>query len=156
MSFSELTSSCEADTQSFGAQLARSCFKAQPAFVRLSGPLGAGKSALARGFIKEWLALSGEPSPDTIVSPTYNIVKMYGTKAPLAHLDLYRLNSMRELEQLGFEHYFFEQQCCLVEWLEQIPEALQAMPPYAVQIEIEPGASEHERVIKTRSSTKTF
>ena len=155
MSYSELQSRCEAETQNFGAELARVAFKAQPAFVRLSGQLGAGKSTFARGFINEWLTLCGEPKPDNIVSPTYNIVKMYGTKAPLAHLDLYRLNSLRELEQLGFEHYFYEQACCLIEWLEQIPEAVGHMPANAIQVELAQGRDEKTRTIRVRSSTKT-
>ncbi|MBI3557326.1 MAG: tRNA (adenosine(37)-N6)-threonylcarbamoyltransferase complex ATPase subunit type 1 TsaE [Deltaproteobacteria bacterium] len=150
----EWKSGSETDTQAAGARLARAAFKIQPAFIRLTGPLGAGKSALARGFIKEWLSLSGEPSPESIVSPTYNIVKMYGAKSALAHLDLYRLGSLRELEQLGYEHYFFELQCCLVEWLEQVPEVLPMVPPYAIQVEIEFSAKDSERVIRVRSSTK--
>lgn len=133
-----LLTNSEAETQREGARLAEE-LKAQtaPAFVQLQGDLGAGKTAFARGFIKKWSELSGDALPDVITSPTYNIVKVYGTRAPLAHLDLYRLKSMEELEQIGFEHYFFELKGCLVEWLEQIPEALALKPAQWVSVTLE-------------------
>jgi tRNA threonylcarbamoyladenosine biosynthesis protein TsaE len=118
--------------------------------VRLSGPLGAGKTAFARGFIRKWASLAGDPVPESIASPSYNIVKVYGEKAPLAHFDLYRLRSMSELEAIGFEQYFFETPCCLVEWLERVPEAAALMPAHAVTVELAPGPKESERVLRIR------
>lgn len=154
---SERKTNSEAETQELGAALAWELHSSPPVFVRLCGALGAGKSAFARGFIRRWLELSGELPPETIVSPTYNIVKVYGTRAPIAHLDLYRLKNMRELEQLGYEHYFFELQGCLVEWLEQVPEALEAMPSSAFEIDIVfDEQHQNQRVITARGPKEVF
>lgn len=130
-------SNSEEETQAQGAQLAATLFAARPAFVQLKGDLGAGKTAFARGFIREWSKLAGDPQPEQVTSPTFNIVKVYGANAPLAHLDLYRLKTMTELEQIGFEHYFFEHAACVVEWLEQIPEAEASRPAHAVIVTID-------------------
>jgi tRNA threonylcarbamoyladenosine biosynthesis protein TsaE len=127
----------EAQTQAQGAALAAELFARRPAFVQLKGDLGAGKTAFARGFIREWSRLAGDAVPEHVTSPTFNIVKVYGAAAPLAHLDLYRLKSMSELEQIGFEHYFFEHAACLVEWLEQIPEAHASRPAQTVTVTID-------------------
>lgn len=145
---SSTVTSSEAQTQAEGAKLADRLFSRQPAFVQLSGPLGAGKSAFARGFIRRWSVLAGDPSPDTMVSPTYNIVKVYGHKAPIAHFDLYRLKSLSELEQIGVEHYFYEYPACLVEWLEQVPEALRLRPANTIVVEISFSKKEGVRELK--------
>lgn len=144
----------EAETQREGEKLAEELnARGAPAFVQLQGDLGAGKTAFARGFIRKWSELSGDPQPDVITSPTYNIVKVYGARAKLAHLDLYRLKTIEELEQIGFEHYFFELSACLVEWLEQIPEALALRPANAVSVSIEFVKDQPQsRTIKTATS----
>jgi tRNA threonylcarbamoyladenosine biosynthesis protein TsaE len=141
----------ETETQKQAAQLAGRLFSASSVFLQLTGELGAGKSAFARGFIREWLRLCGEPSPETLASPTYNLVKVYGAKRPLAHFDLYRLKSFEELEQLGYEAYFYETPCCLVEWLEQIPGGERLRPPNTIQIALEFGAKPTERQITIQS-----
>lgn len=135
----EIRCDSEAETQAAGARLAARLFaRARPCFVRLEGTLGAGKTTFARGFIGEWLRLAGAEPPVLVTSPTYNIVKSYpaGERAALAHVDLYRVETFAELEALGYEQYFFESGCCLVEWLERIPEALAARPPGAVTVRI--------------------
>lgn len=129
-------SSSEDETQAAGSALANELFASRPCFVHLQGDVGAGKTAFARGFIRAWSALAKDPEPENITSPTYNIVKVYGKNAPLAHLDLYRVKHIEELSQIGFEHYFFELSCCIVEWLEQIPEAQAAKPPYTAVVQI--------------------
>lgn len=151
----QLTTKSEQQTQREGEKLAEKLFASQPAFVRISGPLGAGKSAFSRGFIRKWLELAQDEAPESIVSPTYNIVKTYGTRTQLAHLDLYRVKNMRELEHLGFEQYFFEMSCCLVEWLEQVPEAVGHMPPYAIEIDIAFGKAADERTLTIQGPKRT-
>lgn len=147
------TTRSERETQQLGARLARAAYHHQPAFVRLSGPLGSGKSAFARGFIQAWLALAGETTSESVISPTYNIARVYGKRSALAHLDLYRVRNLRELEQLGFEHYFFEHACCIVEWLEHVPEALAAMPASAIQVELAFEGDPNDRAIILRIPT---
>jgi tRNA threonylcarbamoyl adenosine modification protein YjeE len=141
----------EEETQEFAADLAKKFFAGKTnSFLSLTGTLGSGKSTFARGFISKWCSLSNEPEPESIVSPTYNIARVYGKALPIAHLDLYRLRSMQELEQLGFEHYFYDFKVCLVEWLDHLPEALAFAPASAVLISFEMGDKSNTRKIELK------
>jgi len=85
------------ETEAFGAELARTRPSAERLLImELSGDLGAGKTTLARGFLRE----CGVRGP--VRSPTYTLVETYpigGTT--FVHLDLYRLSGPAELENLG-------------------------------------------------------
>ncbi|MEW6055904.1 MAG: tRNA (adenosine(37)-N6)-threonylcarbamoyltransferase complex ATPase subunit type 1 TsaE [Bdellovibrionota bacterium] len=142
-------------TQEIAAEFAQKLFTSTPIFIRLKGEMGAGKSEFARGFIKKWLELSCEAAAESIVSPTFNIARVYGAAKPIAHLDLYRMQSMQELEQLGFEHYFYELPCCLVEWLERIENPESVVPERYYIVEIEHGASPEERIIRFQERLKS-
>ncbi len=68
----------------------------------LDGPVGAGKTTLARAAI-----LSILPEPEDVPSPTFTLVQTYDTtRGPLWHCDLYRLSSVLEIEELGLEEAF--------------------------------------------------
>ena len=103
----------DADTARLGAAIARE-LRAHEA-VCLSGPLGAGKSTLARGLIR---ALAG---PETEApSPTFTLVQTYETRHfPLAHFDLYRLERPQEALELGFEEAL-DDGAAVVEWAERL------------------------------------
>jgi tRNA threonylcarbamoyladenosine biosynthesis protein TsaE len=92
----------------------------------LSGQIGAGKTHFARHLIQSLLRV-----PEDVPSPTFTLVQTYATVAgALWHADLYRLNSLDEVEELGLSDAF-EQAICLVEW----PDRLGAIaPPDALQI----------------------
>jgi len=85
--------------------------------VALWGELGAGKTTLARAIL---MALGVE---EEVPSPTFTLVQRYDTSPPIAHYDLYRLKSAREMEELGLEDALGEG-AVLVEWPERAPEAL--------------------------------
>lgn len=137
----------EEHTRQIASDIAKNLFQNPAVFIHLKGPLGVGKSTFARGFIKAWLELSKEPQPQTIVSPTFTLVQVYGKNKPIAHLDLYRLKSFAELEQLDYEQYFYNTPACLVEWLEQIPGANALFPDYGIIVELQFGKQEGERKI---------
>lgn len=86
----------------------------------LSGPIGAGKTHFARALILARLSLA-----EDVPSPTYTLVQTYdaGT-SEIWHADLYRLNTLDEIEELGLNDAF-DQAICLVEW----PDRLGTMAP---------------------------
>ena len=102
----------EAETAAFGAKLATALQAGD--VIRLEGPLGAGKSTLARGLIR---AASGAKD---VPSPTFTLVETYETDdAPLWHFDLFRLEDRSEVWELGLEDAL-ETGVALIEWPERI------------------------------------
>lgn len=103
-----------ADTEALGVELA-GWLRARPgAVIYLRGPLGAGKTTLARGLLRA-LGVSGP-----IRSPTYTLMEPYEADGrALIHLDLYRLRSPLEAEQLGLADYPPDRSWWLVEWPER-------------------------------------
>ena len=82
--------------------------------VLLYGPLGMGKSTLARGLIR---ALT---SPDEDVpSPTFTLVQFYESEPPVAHFDLYRLNDAEEAWEIGLDEAL-DEGCVVIEWPERL------------------------------------
>jgi tRNA threonylcarbamoyladenosine biosynthesis protein TsaE len=108
----------EQATIALGAKLAA---RARPGDVLLlEGPLGAGKSTLARAFIR---SLAGDPRL-TVPSPTFTLVQAYETpRGEVWHFDLWRLDGPEGLTELGWDEV--DQKIVLVEW----PERLGALSP---------------------------
>ena len=84
--------------------------------VLLYGPLGMGKSTLARGLIR---ALTG-PSED-VPSPTFTLVQFYESEPPMAHFDLYRLTRADEAAEIGLDEAL-DEGCAVIEWPERLGE----------------------------------
>jgi tRNA threonylcarbamoyladenosine biosynthesis protein TsaE len=109
----------EADTARLGAAIARELKKGEA--VCLTGPLGAGKTTLARSMIR---ALTGEETEAP--SPTFTLVQSYETKRfPLAHFDLYRVVKPEEILELGFDDALRDG-AVVVEWAEKLGHHLPA------------------------------
>ena len=90
-------------------------------FIGLIGDLGAGKTQFTKFFVKN---LGG--NIDDVVSPTFTILNEYDTeKFKVYHFDLYRLNSIDELEEIGYKDFFFDKNgITVVEWIDRIPECV--------------------------------
>jgi tRNA threonylcarbamoyladenosine biosynthesis protein TsaE len=109
--------------------------------VLLIGNLGAGKTALAKGIASG----RGAAEPTEVSSPTFTLIHEYGPK--LYHIDLYRLDSEREVQTLGLEEIFDRDALVLIEWGEKFP-AL--MPAQRIEIHLE-HAGEGSRRISLRA-----
>ena len=105
------TSSAE-ETRAVGATIA-SCLVAGDV-VLLGGDLGSGKTTLAQGIA------GGLGVTEPVVSPTFAIVREYEGRVPVAHIDVYRLDHIQELHDLGFEEILDGNRVVLVEWGELV------------------------------------
>lgn len=87
--------------------------------ICLDGDLGVGKTVFAQGFAQA-LGIN-EP----ITSPTFTIMNIYESgRLPLYHYDVYRIEDESEMDELGYEEYFFGQGVTLIEWASQIPDCI--------------------------------
>ena len=113
MSIAEIELESAKATQALGVAVARALRAGEA--VCLWGPLGAGKTTLARGLIGALQRV-----PEEVPSPTFTLVQIYeGTDFPLAHFDLYRLNSVEETRELGLDEAL-EDGAAVIEWPERL------------------------------------
>lgn len=85
----------------------------------LDGDLGVGKTVFTQGFGK------GLDIAEPINSPTFTILQIYeGGRMPFYHFDVYRIGDVEEMEEIGYEDYFFGKGVCLIEWASLIREIL--------------------------------
>lgn len=105
------------ETLELGAKLGR---EAQPGEVyTLIGDLGVGKTVLTQG-----IAL-GLEIEEPICSPTFTIVQVYEEgRMPFYHFDVYRIGDIEEMDEIGYEDYFYGEGLCMIEWANLIPEIL--------------------------------
>ena len=114
MTTRELTTHSPEETIAFGRTLATTL--APPKLVLLRGELGAGKTTLVKGIAEAFHAASKED----VTSPTFTLVHEYrGPEANLYHIDLYRVDTPRELETLGLDDLISENSILLIEWGEK-------------------------------------
>ncbi len=104
------------ETIAFGRTLREAL--APPKLVLLRGELGAGKTTLVKG-----IAAAFDAAPeDEVTSPTFTLVHEYrGPRVSVFHIDLYRIETERELETLGLQDLFEPNNVLLVEWGEKFP-----------------------------------
>lgn len=112
----QITTRSAEETIAFGRTLAE--LLAPPSLVLLRGDLGAGKTTLVKGIAAAFDAAAEED----VTSPTFTLVHEYrGPWANLYHIDLYRIDTPRELETLGLEDLRSENSILLIEWGEKFP-----------------------------------
>ena len=115
------------DTLELGRKMGR---EAQPGDVyTLIGDLGVGKTVFTQG-IAEGLEIE-----ESICSPTFTIVQVYEEgRMPFYHFDVYRIGDVEEMDEIGYEDYFYGEGLCMIEWANLIEEIL---PPHYKEITIE-------------------
>ena len=115
------------ETFDFGKSLGESA-KAGTVYT-LIGDLGVGKTVLTQGLAK------GLEIDEPINSPTFTIVQVYEEgRLPLYHFDVYRIGDVEEMEEIGYEDYFYGEGVSLIEWPNLIEEIL---PEQYTEIKIE-------------------
>lgn len=103
----------------------------------LDGDLGAGKTTFTQ-YLCQALGYEGY-----VNSPSYSIVNEYSNEIKINHFDVYRIYSVEELYEIGYEEYFFDDAITIVEWASKIKELI---PEESIWITIELGKKENERV----------
>ena len=125
MNFFELPSNSPEQTQKLGVSIAKVALPGD--IFLLAGNLGVGKTCLTQGIA--W----GLGIKEYAVSPSFVLVRELYGRLPLYHIDLYRLDHIEEIEDLGLDEYLYGNGVCVVEWAEK---GLAVLPAEHLLIEI--------------------
>lgn len=109
-----------------------------PAVIGLYGELGSGKTQFVKGFCR-----AVGIAPERVTSPTYTIANEYRGEYPVYHLDAYRVASLDELYEFGYEEYFYGDGVCLIEWANRVEELL---PDDALRLSFEHVDDDRRRI----------
>ncbi|MBU5436589.1 tRNA (adenosine(37)-N6)-threonylcarbamoyltransferase complex ATPase subunit type 1 TsaE [Tissierella sp. MSJ-40] len=124
------------ETEKFGIKLGEVLQSGD--IVCLNGELGAGKTTLTKSIGK------GLGVEEYITSPTFALINEYEGRVRVYHFDVYRLENVDELYDLGFDEYFYGNGVSIVEWAEKIEKLL---PKERIIINIDKGKTLDERII---------
>ena len=128
------------DTRALAAEIAA---LAKPGdLVVLAGDLGTGKTAFAQGFAR------GLGVDEPVTSPAFILVRTYEGRLPMIHMDVYRLDQMQELVDLGIAELLDDGGVTLVEWGDAVTPAL---PADFLEVRLETGAAPDDRLLAVRS-----
>lgn len=133
------------ETKEFGIKLGRLLKSGD--IVCLNGNLGAGKTTLSKSI---GLGLGVE---DYITSPTFNLINEYKGRLTMYHFDVYRLDNVDDLYDLGFDEYFYGDGVCIIEWADKIEDII---PKERIVLDIENGDDIDERIIKVLGQGLSF
>ena len=112
-----IDSFCAKDTYELGEKIGQ---MAKPGMViSLTGDLGVGKTVFTQGLAK------GLGIEEPVNSPTFTIVQVYDTgRMPFYHFDVYRIGDIEEMDEIGYEDYFYGEGLTMIEWANLIEEIL--------------------------------
>ncbi|ABO51392.1 protein of unknown function UPF0079 [Desulforamulus reducens MI-1] len=116
MILSEIKTGSPEETKYLGEQLATLLKPGD--VICLNGDLGAGKTAFSQG-VARGLGVTG-----AVTSPTFTLINEYEGRLPLYHFDVYRLDGPEDMEDLGYEEYFYGHGVCLIEWAQRVRDVL--------------------------------
>ena len=133
------------DTRPLAAEIA--ALAAPGDLVVLAGDLGTGKTAFAQGFAR------GLGIDEPVTSPAFILVRTYDARLPLVHLDVYRLDNMQELVDLGIAELLDEGAVTLVEWGDAVTPGL---PADFLEVRLEATSAPDERLLTIRSVGPTW
>lgn len=122
-----IESFCPEDTLALGQKIGE--LVKPGTVISLVGDLGVGKTVFTQGLAK------GLGITEPVNSPTFTIVQVYdGGRLPFYHFDVYRIGDIEEMDEIGYEDYFYGEGVCLIEWADLIRELL---PEHTGRIVIE-------------------
>ena len=116
----QITTLTPDETQKLGKTIGK--WIEHPLVIGLTGDLGSGKTAFVQG-LAEGLEVPGEYY---ITSPTFTLINEYPGRFPLFHIDLYRLDGISDLEDIGLDELLYGQAVIAIEWAEKISDGLPA------------------------------
>ncbi len=116
----QITTLTPDETQKLGKTIGK--WIEHPLVIGLTGDLGSGKTAFVQG-LAEGLEVPGEYY---ITSPTFTLINEYPGRFPLFHIDLYRLDGISDLEDIGLDELLYDQAVIAIEWAEKISDVLPA------------------------------
>ena len=141
MPIREILTHSAAETIAFGRSLASSL--APPKLVLLRGELGAGKTTLVKGIAEGFHAAKEED----VTSPTFTLVHEYrGPRVNVYHIDLYRVDTRRQLETLGLDDLMADNAILLIEWGEKFPRFVRERD---VEVTLESAGQDERRITIT-------
>lgn len=133
------------ETESFGIRLGELLKSGD--ILCLNGDLGAGKTTMTKSI---GLGLGVN---EYITSPTFALINQYRGRIPVYHFDVYRLENVDELYDLGFDEYFYGDGVCIIEWAERIERMI---PKERIVINIKKGNTENERILHIEGLGKRY
>lgn len=101
------------DTLALGKKISKLLCKGD--IICLFGPLGSGKTVLTKG-----IAVGLGISRDSVISPTFVLIRQYRGRLSLSHFDLYRIKTQREILALGYEDYLYDEAVSVIEWADRL------------------------------------
>ncbi len=122
--------------------------------VALIGKLGSGKTTLTQGLARGL----GIKKRNYVTSPSFTLVKEHKGRLPIYHIDLYRIDNLKEVYDLGYEEYFYGEGVTIIEWAEKIrrllPEEvliinLETVDENRRKIEFIPKGKHYQKIVKT-------
>lgn len=144
-----LESFCPEDTFAIGKMMGEKARQGQ--IICLDGELGTGKTVFTQGFAQ------GLGIEEQVNSPTFTIIQIYEEgRLPLYHFDVYRIGDPEEMDELGYEEYFYGEGVCLIEWASLIEELI---PQSAVKVTLEKDMEkgyDYRRIITVSEMRKNY
>jgi tRNA threonylcarbamoyladenosine biosynthesis protein TsaE len=150
-----MVSGSAGQTRNIGIKLGK--LAAAGDIILLVGPLGAGKTCLTQGIAR------GLGIHEYTASPSFVLVREYQGKLPLYHIDLYRLDKIEEVTQLGLDDYLYGNGVCVVEWADKglsvLPEEhllikMQVVSPLKRKLSFTPKGARYSEMLSKLNSER--
>jgi len=125
----DITSNSQVETIGLGQKIGQQLKGGE--VIALAGTLGSGKTHLIKGIVK---GLGAEGAANEVTSPTFVLVNEYSGRLDVFHIDAYRLDSIAQFEQIGFDDYCYPGSVVLIEWADKIESAIKGISCIKIEL----------------------